>query len=164
MKPNPEQPSGLEMEAIKVTRWYTEPDIANVLLFMAILVFLAGAGLKKGEFCKSMMKATRSTATKTSQSASEALRMPLRVKESNVGARKSAQASGVSTDKASSINRRGQSSKDLRKGQALWDATVEGNKSGVLDHLATGNFDNINRIQKWHGSPLCAACEGEVSR
>ena len=110
---------------------------------------------------KSLSKISLNTNQMVSQSASEALRHPRQINQkTGVSESSSAQATGTGDGSATTLLRRGQGSKALRKGQTLWEAAATGNKNGVLNQLATGSFADINHVQKRYGTPLCAACEG----
>ncbi|MCJ1249041.1 hypothetical protein MMC30_006263 [Trapelia coarctata] len=159
---SPEQPSGFRT-LLGMGRWYDDAGQISLpaISLLSILTLWAVVTLRrKGVFTKLTSK-TRTINQIVSQSASEALRHPRQINsQADVAKASSAQARGTGAGSSTTIRRRGQGSKELRKGQTLWEAAATGNKNGVLDQLATGSFADINHVQKRYGTPLCAACEG----
>lgn len=148
---------------LRIERWHEEAGktLLPAMLLLASLSLWAVATLRKrGRFAKITSK-TRTNNETSSQSASEALRRPRQINwKADVAKVSSSQATGTLAGSVTTVRRRGPGSKELRKGQTLWEAAAAGNKNGVLDQLATGSFTDINHIQKRFGTPLCAACEG----
>ena len=160
--PSSEQISSFRT-VLGIGKWYDEAgkiSFPAVVLLASLSLWAAATLRKRGLFTKTMLE-TKNLSETVSQSASEALRRPRQINwKADVDKAPSAQATGTVAGSATTVRRRGQSSKELRKGQTLWEAAVAGNKNGVLDHLATGSFADINHVQKRYGTPLCAACEG----